>query len=222
MFVVTEHNPLVKHYTMATSGNANEIKIWNITSYISPKHETSAHNIEIVLVTTFDGHCSAVTCVRYNSAGTYLISSSMDKLIKIWDQNAACVVTLDGHTRYVNCVAFSRDSTLAVSGALNRKLQIVGVIIAKGFSGSNDKSVLVWDLTGAVTLDSVLAQSLVVQNGGHAALNNSGDVQEHNVVRYAETNDNDVHLLEKLDDIADGAINSCCFCGTNVLATAGG
>lgn len=62
------------------------------------------------------GHSSAVTSVKYNASGTYLISSSLDKLLKIWDENGSCVCTLNGHTRYANCATFSRDSTLVASG----------------------------------------------------------------------------------------------------------
>lgn len=62
------------------------------------------------------GHKSAVTCVRYSSHGTYLISSSLDKYIKIWDNNGACIASLKGHSRYVNCVSFSRDGGLVASG----------------------------------------------------------------------------------------------------------
>lgn len=94
------------------------IKIWILTSYIKPKYSTekTLNDVQIKLEDFYDGHCSAVTCVKYNSAGTYLISSSLDKLVKIWDNAGCCVCTLEGHNRYVNCVSFSRDSCLTVSG----------------------------------------------------------------------------------------------------------
>lgn len=101
---------------MATSGNSNEIKIWTITSYSVPKHENLQDNLSIVLKDTYDGHCSAVTCVRFNSRGNLLLSSSLDKLVKVWNENGYCVATLEGHKRYINCVAFSKDSLLAASG----------------------------------------------------------------------------------------------------------
>lgn len=114
-FLIDEE-PLVKYYKMATSGNSNEIKIWTIISRSVPKYETAQNNLTIILKDTYDGHHSAVTCVRFNNTGSLLLSSSLDKLIKLWDENGCCVATLEGHIRYVNCAAFSKDSILAASG----------------------------------------------------------------------------------------------------------
>lgn len=102
---------------MATSGNSNEIKIWTIIAHGTPKHKNSQHTLSVVLKDTYDGHCSAVTCIRYNNIGTLLLSSSLDKFVKIWNENGYCTVTLEGHKRYVNCVAFTKDSLLAASGS---------------------------------------------------------------------------------------------------------
>lgn len=83
----------------------------------------------------------------------------------------------------------------------------------KGSTGSNDKSVAIWDLSGTLNFES---------NLGKQSIENSESLQESQVVNFAENNDNDLVLLEKLDDIADGAINSCSFYGTDVLATGSG
>lgn len=44
-------------------------------------------------------------------------------------------------------------------------------------------------------------------------------VQEIHVVRDAEASDNSVTVLEKADDIAEAAINSCQFYSDTLLAT---
>lgn len=111
-----DEDPLLNYYTVATSGNNNEIKVWTMSARNRPKHEVAGSAISLVLKDTYDGHFSAVTCVRFNNTGTLLLSSSLDKLVKMWNESGACVATLDGHTRYVNCVAFTRDSLLAASG----------------------------------------------------------------------------------------------------------
>lgn len=72
---------------------------------------------------------------RFNSTGTLLISSSLDKTIKIWNQQGTCIKTLSEHSRYVNCLAINGDSTVIASG-------------------SNDRSVIIWDLTNNLTIDS--------------------------------------------------------------------
>lgn len=59
----------------------------------------------------------------------------MDKCIKVWDLHGNCMQTLLEHTRYVNCIAINGDSTILASG-------------------SNDRSVIIWDLKSSLTLDS--------------------------------------------------------------------
>lgn len=62
----------------------------------------------------------------------------MDKTIKLWDLQGNCLKTLADHTRYVNNVAINSDSSVLASG-------------------SNDRRVIIWDLTDELTLDSHLA-----------------------------------------------------------------
>lgn len=57
---------------------------------------------------------------------------------------------------------------------------------------------------------------------GHMFSLVSDIVQENEVVQNAETDDNEVKLIEIVDDIADGAINCCQFYGNNILATGSG
>lgn len=59
----------------------------------------------------------------------------MDKQIKLWDLQGNCLKTLFEHTRYVNCVALNIDSSIIASG-------------------SNDRKVLIWDLTGSLSITS--------------------------------------------------------------------
>lgn len=62
----------------------------------------------------------------------------MDKAVKVWDLQGNCLQTLLEHSRYVNCVAINGDSSLLASG-------------------SNDRSVIVWDLSATLTLESHIA-----------------------------------------------------------------
>lgn len=61
----------------------------------------------------------------------------MDKTIKIWDLQGKNIITMTEHTRYVNCMAVNSDSTVFVSG-------------------SNDRTLLIWDLTNSLSLDTHL------------------------------------------------------------------
>ncbi|KAG5863145.1 WD repeat, partial [Gonioctena quinquepunctata] len=192
-----ENNPFIRQYRLASSGNTNEIKIWTITSKTVPKHKNSRSNeVTVELCDTYDGHTSSVTCLRYNKSGTYLVSTSLDRLVKIWDEKGSCIASLHGHNRYVNCAAISRDSSILVSG-------------------SNDKQVILWDLTGNLTLDTELMPYRITVTEIEA-------ISESQLAENNDSDENKVTLLEKMDDISEGAINSCCFYGRNLLATGSG
>uniref|UniRef100_A0A1Y1JZX4 WD repeat, SAM and U-box domain-containing protein 1 n=2 Tax=Photinus pyralis TaxID=7054 RepID=A0A1Y1JZX4_PHOPY len=187
-----EEDPLVKQYTLATSGNSHDIKMWTLLTRVKPKYCSSQNLVSVENTNSLIGHKSAVTCIKYHSTGAYLISCGLDKYIKIWDHNGGCITTMKTHTRYVNCVSFSRDGGLAVSG-------------------SNDKTVIVWGLTEDISVDSKLVKPFALLAN---ALNN---LQEMQVVKNAESSET-FELVEKIDDIFESAINSCHFYGNHLLA----
>lgn len=63
----------------------------------------------------------------------------MDKSIKMWNLQGTCMKTLLGHSRYVTSLAISSDSSIIASG-------------------SNDKSVIIWDLTSNLSVDSHIVE----------------------------------------------------------------
>lgn len=77
---------------------------------------------------------------------------------------------------------------------------------------------IVWDLMGNLTLDSEFTKPHM-QN--YSTSTHLESIKEQDFVRNAETGNSEVTLLEKLDDIAEGAINSCCF-SQNILAIGSG
>lgn len=83
----------------------------------------------------------------------------------------------------------------------------------KKLVGSNDKSIIVWDMTGNITFDSELDQY---------NLHSNEQVRENGLFENNNENLETVTLLDKIDDIAEGAINSCCFYGKDLLAIGSG
>uniref|UniRef100_A0A1L8DNJ1 Putative wd40 domain protein n=1 Tax=Nyssomyia neivai TaxID=330878 RepID=A0A1L8DNJ1_9DIPT len=148
-------------YTLVTCGTDHYLKIWRLfvvhgvygdeerrTKLIpqTPQEHicgastiycTERMNAECVL--TINAHGSSVTCARFNSTGTLLVSSSLDRMVKIWDMQGNCLKTLSDHTRYVNCVTINGNSTIIASG-------------------SNDRCVLVWDVTGGLSVNSHISE----------------------------------------------------------------
>ncbi|CAH1113976.1 unnamed protein product [Psylliodes chrysocephalus] len=193
--IFDKNNPLIRQYRLASSGNSNEIKIWTIIakSVVKEKSPTISE-VTLDLFDVYDGHTSSVTCIRYNNSGDYLVSTSVDKLVKVWDNDGNCIASLQGHSRYVNCAAISKDLSVIISG-------------------SNDKSIIVWDMTGNITFDSELDQY---------NLHSNEQVRENGLFENNNENLETVTLLDKIDDIAEGAINSCCFYGKDLLAIGSG
>lgn len=74
-----------------------------------------------------------------------------------------------------------------------------------------------WDLRGGLTADSPLVKPHRL-SGSFL----SWRIPETELMRNAESSDNEVKLLEKIDDTIDGAINSCSFNKNGILATGSG
>lgn len=69
-----------------------------------------------------------------------LVSASLDKTLKLWDIQGNCLKTLAEHSRYVNTVSCNSDSTIIASG-------------------SNDRTVIIWDLTGKHSLETNMIEA---------------------------------------------------------------
>jgi len=76
-----------------------------------------------------EGHGDGIVCLKFDQAGQYLYSGSMDKTAKIWDMsNGNCIATLMGHKGPVTCIEISQefiitgsdDGTIKVYSTKNR------------------------------------------------------------------------------------------------------
>ncbi|XP_076285183.1 WD repeat, SAM and U-box domain-containing protein 1 isoform X2 [Lasioglossum baleicum] len=198
---VTSTEPFTKLYHLVTCGNDHCVKLWEVT-VIQAKCQAQAFTAKINICRILEKHSSALTCVRFNSNGLYVVSSGLDKTAVIWETSTGKVVAiLSGHNRYVACCAFSRDGHLVATG-------------------SNDKSVIVWDLTGTLSLDSELSRCSV-----SATLpmmdHEKGAMHEQDVMKNAETSVNDVQLIQRLEDHS-GVINSVACYGNHLIASGSG
>ena len=142
---------------IASGGDDAKVKLWD-----------TAGN----LLQTMSGHTGSVYGVKISPNGSYVVSASKDKTIKIWDAaNGSLVRTLTGHTADVKCVDISDDGTKIVSGGADSLIKIwdfnsgaqlksfkntgSGIVYAVDFSpngkyiaaGTANGDVQLWDLT---------------------------------------------------------------------------
>ncbi|XP_015610586.1 WD repeat, SAM and U-box domain-containing protein 1 isoform X2 [Cephus cinctus] len=197
---VTGNEPFTKLYQLVTCGNDHNVKLWEVR-VVQEKCDLQPAAASIELCRVMEKHSSALTCVRFNSNGLYTASCSLDKTTVIWETGTGRIAAvLTGHNRYIACCAFSRDGNLLATG-------------------SNDKSVIVWDLMGNLNLDSELVRHCCPK------LHYTGDrgetLQEDKVVKQAESTENEVKLVQRLDDHS-GAVNTVAFYGNTLIASGSG
>src|SRR5450759_1000680 len=77
------------------------------------------------LVRTLTGHGASVTACAVSPDGTWIVSASGDKTLKIWDAATGRELhTLTGHTKSVRACAVSPDGTWIVSASSDKTLKI--------------------------------------------------------------------------------------------------
>jgi WD40 repeat protein len=105
---------------IASAGRDRRVRLWDAT--------TGTH------LHSYRGHSSVVRAVAWSPDGRYIASAGNDRTVQVWRASSReLICTLQGHTDYVNALAWSplskpEQGTLCV------------------LSGSNDKTVIVWDI----------------------------------------------------------------------------
>ncbi|NPA51838.1 MAG: SH3 domain-containing protein [Aquificae bacterium] len=80
---------------------------------------------ELKEIKTLKGHTDAVNDLVFSKTGKYLISTSADKTVKIWDlKRMKLVKTLEGHADTVTSVDISKDGKYIATGSWDGSINI--------------------------------------------------------------------------------------------------
>lgn len=109
---------------------------------------------------TLHGHDHNVSCVQFLPAGDFLLSSSRDKSIKMWEVTTGfCVKTFLGHTEWVRQVSVNETGNLIASC-------------------SNDETVIIWAIDGQHPLQELVGHGNVVECVSFAPPNGVASILE--------------------------------------------
>lgn len=78
-------------------------------------------------IKTFEAHTDYIRSLAVHPTQPYLLTSSDDMLIKLWnwDKNWQCTQVFEGHHHYVMMVAFNpKDPNTFASASLDRSIKV--------------------------------------------------------------------------------------------------
>ncbi|KAE9419195.1 hypothetical protein Angca_009051 [Angiostrongylus cantonensis] len=109
--------PTFNHQHVLISGN--QLAVGVIYMY-----HVAAH----ALMTTFNGHTGAVTSLSCSTNGTFFVSTSADKTVRIWNLiNGECTKVLTVHTHKVTCSVLASDDSFLVTGSSDSSAKVIDV-----------------------------------------------------------------------------------------------
>eukprot|EP00698_Gefionella_okellyi_P025576 TRINITY_DN9420_c0_g1_i1.p1 TRINITY_DN9420_c0_g1~~TRINITY_DN9420_c0_g1_i1.p1 ORF type:complete len:727 (+),score=109.31 TRINITY_DN9420_c0_g1_i1:40-2181(+) len=105
------------------------------------------------------GHTDEVTFVDFSADGNWLVSSSRDKTLRIWDtvKKSSCA-TLQGHTDEVESCVFLSEGRVVASGSLDKTIRLWDV-------GNRSSLTTLHGHTGCVTQLAVVPDASQIASG---------------------------------------------------------
>ncbi|WP_016952075.1 caspase family protein [Anabaena sp. PCC 7108] len=172
---------------------------------VSEGHNIKIYTLDSRLIYELVGHTDNITDISFSHDGKLIVSSSLDKTIKLWRVNGTLIKTWNPDNGWVNTVSFSPDDKIIASGGEDNLVKLWQtnngklIKILSGHQGritkvkfspngkyiasaSGDKTIKLWDNQGE------LLQTLA----GHSEQINSIDFSPDNQIISSASADNNI------------------------------
>ena len=108
--------------------NSHTIEVGNKNSYLAYGNKDGQLSIvsldEIDHVSSFPAHNSEITCIRFSNDDSYIATTGMDQIIKIWSIEGKLISELSGHEGLVTDFQFSLDDKVLISCSADKSVKI--------------------------------------------------------------------------------------------------
>jgi WD40 repeat protein len=143
------------------TGSYRKIKVWRLVQQLG------FTNCEAQLVHTLVGHAHIVRSLALSHDGKYLVSSSRDKTIKIWNLHTGELLhTLKGHTDGVYAIALSPDNQIIASGSADKTVRLwhlkTGELLGTFSGHANTVTALTFTASGEILVSASLDKTIKI------------------------------------------------------------
>ncbi|KAI9504159.1 WD40-repeat-containing domain protein [Coemansia spiralis] len=153
---------------LASGARDTDIILWDVVGEVG-LYRLRGHKDEITAILFVAASTSAVSALNASSEG-YIVTSSKDTLVKLWDLRARhCIQTLISHRSEVWSMAVSPDGRLLVTGTSDADLRAWTIDVEKLDSIASDQSGLSPDKMSK-SWDAISEYGLVQRSGKDRAI----------------------------------------------------